>query len=61
VWAIAECEWNTGGTSPQDLAAGSLEELVLLFASLEVPRAECVDAWKSISRDHVVEGWTLVV
>jgi hypothetical protein len=32
-------EWNTGGTKPRDLAARSLEILVLGFASREAPRA----------------------
>jgi hypothetical protein len=32
-------KWNTGGTKPRDLAARSLEILVLGFTSLEAPRA----------------------
>jgi hypothetical protein len=42
VWAIAECEWNTGGTKPRDLTARSPEALALGFASREVPRARFV-------------------
>jgi hypothetical protein len=48
MWAIAECEWNTGGTTPRDLTARSPEVLALGFTSREVLIAECVDAWQSI-------------
>jgi hypothetical protein len=60
VWAIAEREWNTGGT--KDSASHEVPRSELVWTlSREVPKGRDLwGLWQSIRWDRAAKGWTRV-